>query len=44
MLAEDAIKAAVKDYEAKRASTTAGTAATAWFLPFLEWWWKKNHR
>ncbi|WJX53579.1 iron-binding protein [Trifolium repens] len=29
MLAEDAIKAAVKDYEAKRTSTTAGTAATA---------------
>ncbi|GAU30114.1 hypothetical protein TSUD_295950 [Trifolium subterraneum] len=29
MLAEDAIKAAVKDYEAKRASATAGTTATA---------------
>jgi hypothetical protein len=43
MLAEDAIKAAVKDYEAKRASAIAGTAATAWFLPFLEWWWKKKH-
>ncbi|GAU44898.1 hypothetical protein TSUD_137300 [Trifolium subterraneum] len=28
MLAEDAIKAAVKDYEPKRASATAGTAAT----------------
>lgn len=42
MLAEDAIKAAVKDYEAKRAMTTAAggeattgdKAATAWFLPF----------
>jgi hypothetical protein len=42
MLAEDAIKAAVKDYEAKRASAIAGTAATAWFLPFLEWWKKKK--
>jgi hypothetical protein len=41
MLAEDAIKAAVKDYKAKRASATAGTVA-AWenlplhdFLHFL---------
>lgn len=39
MLAEDAIKAAVKDYEAKRAKATASgeaateetAAATAWF-------------
>jgi len=43
MLAEDAIKAAVKDYEAKRAKATAsGEAATeekpatAWFLSYIE--------
>jgi len=41
MLAEDAIKAAVKDYEAKRASASAGgqattgeKAVTAWVLHF----------
>ena len=43
MLAEDAIKAAVKDYEAKRAKATAsGEAATgekpaiAWFLSCIK--------
>jgi len=41
IFAEDAIKAAVKDYEAKRASATAATgdkSATAWFLLLLECW------
>lgn len=48
MLAEDAIKAAVKDYEAKRVkatasgeATTAEKTSTAWFLHCLEWLWKQ---